>query len=149
MKLFRKIIALILILSLTLVGNQYDTNADTAQGFNVYYLSVGKADCILLQQGELYGLVDTGAKSNLSAVEDFLKRKGVKTLEFLIVTSLDADHCGNVFDLYVEFKAKSIVYRKLSDKAIKSLSGDYKGRYNNIVLTGGDNSNNNCYEAEY
>lgn len=141
--LFKKLFVSSLIITLAFQYHPQEAKAYTATGFNAYYISVGKADCILIQQGDLYGLIDTGNTTDLAVVENFLDRKWVTTLEFIIITHLDVDHCGNVTPLAIEYNAKSIVYRELSSTAQEKLtSGGYLSRYNEILgLSAAKNTN--------
>lgn len=139
---FKRLFVLSLIITLAFQNYPQQAKAYTATGFNAYYISVGKADCILIQQGDLYGLIDTGNTTDLTAVKNFLDRKGVTTLEFIIITHLDVDHCGNVKALATDYKAKSIVYRELTSNAQSKLTSGYLARYNEIIgLSASKNTN--------
>lgn len=67
------------------------------------------ADCILVQQGEVNLLIDTGEKQDAQKVASYLKAKDVSTIEFLILTHPDADHIGGAVDIIENFKVKNII----------------------------------------
>ena len=82
-----------------------------AQNFKIHFIDVGCADAALLQYGEgssaKYAMIDTGAgkyhvtkdktyaKKNAPAYE-YLKKMGVKHLEFVILTHPHQDHIGGL-----------------------------------------------------
>lgn len=83
----------------------------------IYLFQAGTADCILLRLNDGTSiLVDTGplyrdAEKSWSARKliPWLKRKGVGSLDWLILTHLDGDHSGGFADLAHALQLKNII----------------------------------------
>ncbi|MFZ2539981.1 MAG: MBL fold metallo-hydrolase [Oscillospiraceae bacterium] len=85
------------------------------------------ADCILIQQGKLNVLIDTGKKQDAQKVVNYLQEKDVSSIEYLILTHPDKDHIGSTLDILDNFEVKNIIQpyypknnedlKKLNDKA--------------------------------
>lgn len=58
------------------------------------FMSVGKADAILLYTKEKTVLIDTGYEESFFVVETVLRREGKKRIDYLILTHFDKDHIG-------------------------------------------------------
>ncbi|PRR81680.1 ComEC/Rec2 family competence protein [Clostridium vincentii] len=67
------------------------------------------ADCILVQQGEVNVVIDTGEKQDTQKILSYLKRKNVSSIEFLILTHPDKDHIGGAVEIIDNFEVKNIV----------------------------------------
>lgn len=67
------------------------------------------ADCILVQQGEVSVLIDTGEKQDAQKIVSYLKAKNITSIEYLILTHPDADHIGGALDIIDNFKVKNII----------------------------------------
>lgn len=67
--------------------------------FRMTVLNVGNADCVLLQNGDRYALVDAGENDDGKDIVTFLQRVGIKRLEYVIATHPDADHIGGMDDV--------------------------------------------------
>lgn len=79
--------------------------SDCADSFpaSVHVLDVGKADSILVESREKFLLVDGGTPDRGEDVVAYLKRRGVKRLDFVVNTHPDEDHIGglkNVIDSF-------------------------------------------------
>lgn len=80
-------------------GKESNTNTTvptTAQSdvLSINCLSVGKADAIIIQQGEHAVLIDAGESNDGSAVVSALKNQGISNLDAFIITHYDQDHVG-------------------------------------------------------
>lgn len=60
----------------------------------VTYLSVGKADCILIESDGMNIMIDTGFDETGNEVCDYLEKKGIEKLDYLILSHSDNDHIG-------------------------------------------------------
>ena len=60
----------------------------------VTFFSVGKADSILVRQGGSVMLIDTAASQDAPYVISELRKRGVESVDVLIVTHMDKDHVG-------------------------------------------------------
>lgn len=104
---------LLVVLMMVISAPEYKTSlkVSAAQNFKIHFIDVGCADGALLQYGEgssaKYAMIDTGAgkyhvtkdktyaKKNAPAYE-YLKKMGVKHLEFVILTHPHQDHIGGL-----------------------------------------------------
>lgn len=78
---------------------------------SVSYINIGQGDAILIKDhfNKANYLIDTGKESQFSALDTYLKAKGVKTIDILFITHYDNDHCGNIKKLKEKYKIDSIV----------------------------------------
>lgn len=84
------------------------------------------ADSILMQDGELNILIDTGQKEDAEDIVANLKSKNISEIQCLILTHYDKDHIGGAEAIMDNFKVKNIIrpyynkdekgYRNLIDK---------------------------------
>ena len=112
--------ALLLALSL-LAGCELLPGPETAQpppanSLAVSFIDVGQGDATLIQSGGKSYLVDGGKSEAGPEVVDFLRSRGVESLDGLVATHPDADHVGGLPDVLDAF-----------DVATVYLSGDTKG----------------------
>lgn len=113
-KRIKKIAASLLCIMLAVISAPVykdSQKVSAAQNFKIHFIDVGCADAALLQYGEgssaKYAMIDTGAgkyhvtkdktyaKKNAPAYE-YLKKMGVKHLEFVILTHPHQDHIGGL-----------------------------------------------------
>lgn len=64
--------------------------------FSVHVLDVGKADSIFVESRAGNMLVDGGTAANSGSVKAYLKKRGVRSLDFLVNTHPDSDHVGGL-----------------------------------------------------
>lgn len=103
---------------------------------HVTFIDVGQGDATLISNLNYKILIDTGSAYNYHKLKKTLYEEGVYTLDYLLISHNDEDHCGNVDNLLNDFKVKNIIYEK----------GDiaYKDLYFNCLDVGiFDNDNDN------
>jgi len=71
----------------------YDVPEGTLE---VHFLDVGQGDAALLCCGARTMLIDGGNPEDGAYVAGYLKNMGIKTLDVLVCTHPDADHCGGL-----------------------------------------------------
>lgn len=64
--------------------------------FRLTVMDVGNADCLLLQSGDRFALIDAGENDDGDSVVAFLNRAGITSLDYVIATHPDADHIGGM-----------------------------------------------------
>ncbi len=75
---------------------------------NVYFISTGNSDSILIADGGKFALIDGADNDDESMLVNYLSNHGVKDLEYLILTHPDADHCGGLDAVVRNFSIKNV-----------------------------------------
>ena len=81
-------IVILAILGLFLVG------CSEKEHLSVVAFKVGKADCMLVSQGNNHMLIDTGEEDDGQKIVDYLRQHNITKLDTLIITHFDKDHVG-------------------------------------------------------
>ncbi|HEX2729072.1 MAG TPA: ComEC/Rec2 family competence protein, partial [Rubrobacteraceae bacterium] len=91
---------------------------------SVSFIDVGQGDGVLVQAGDADYLIDAGRPEEGPNVVDFLRSRGVKELDGIVVSNPDADHIGGFLDVLNAFEVSNVY-----------LSGDDKGTltYNSFL----------------
>ena len=87
-----------------------------ARSFSVSFIDVGQGDGVLVQAGGTSHLIDAGRPEEGPEVVDFLRARGVRSLDGIVVSNPDADHIGGFLDVLDAFEVEAVY-----------LSGDDKG----------------------
>lgn len=150
MKLFQKVLAVVASLSIVLTGcaqntvvtqetvtataiesiviNEEESIPLTGQPestLEVHYIDVGQGDATLLMCDDESMLIDTGDASKGTYIQNYLQKRGITELKYLILTHPDTDHIGGAatvitkFDIenlfMSDFEKDNTVYRNLQD----------------------------------
>lgn len=67
---------------------------EAIDSLEVHYIDVGQGDATLIKCGEAAMLIDAGENDKGILVQNYISKQGVKSLDYLIVTHPDSDHCG-------------------------------------------------------
>ena len=149
------IIALITI-SFCFIGNLFNKDIDGENNppvlpadepsFAVYYLDVGQGDCIYIHFPDGKNmLIDTGEQNytNQNYLQDFFSQKGIKKIDYFLLTHTDFDHIGNahyfldnfeIGKVYLPYVNKYLIEyfpdfkdikQKIEEKQIESVISDY------------------------
>jgi competence protein ComEC len=91
---------------------------------SVSFIDVGQGDGVLVQAGGTNHLIDAGRPEEGPNVVDFLRSRGVRKLDAIVVSNPDADHIGGFLDVFDAFVVERVY-----------LSGDPKGSlaYNSFL----------------
>ena len=92
---------------------------------DVIAFDVGNADAFLIKTpGEKYIIIDTGKAGYKGSkpqseliIRKYLKDRGIKELELLILTHFDIDHAGGAENLTEKMKVQKILVNSISDSA--------------------------------
>ena len=85
---------------------------------NINFIDIGQGDACLIRGKQNNILIDTGGitfgkgDNGKSVLIPYLQKHGVKKLDFVFVSHLDADHCKNLSSLSKEVKIKNLFFRK-------------------------------------
>lgn len=95
----------------------------------VHFLDVGQADCILIESGGSFMLVDAGNNEDGELILQYLKDAGVKKLEYVIGTHPHEDHIGSLDTVIDNFDVSRVILPKIShttktyEDVLTSISG--------------------------
>jgi beta-lactamase superfamily II metal-dependent hydrolase len=77
-------------------------------------LDVGQEDSALVITGSNAMLIDAGDRGYGSGIVSYLKKQGVKKLDYLILTHPHADHIGGAAEVINAFEVEKIIMSKVS-----------------------------------
>ena len=98
----KKLFSLFLILSLLLCGcaeapqPTAATVPPSGDVLMVHFVDVGQADCILIECGSEFAIIDGGNKDDGQLVVSYLEQQGVQELSAVICTHAHEDHVGGL-----------------------------------------------------
>lgn len=128
----RSLLALLLLLLALLLSSCDLVSGDSLGGLSpppsgslsVSFIDVGQGDGVLVQAGGTNHLIDAGRPEEGPNVVDFLRGRGVRKLDGIVVSNPDADHIGGFLDVLDAFEVERVY-----------VSGDPKGTltYNSFL----------------
>ena len=74
---------------------------------NVYYLDVGQADSILIENDGLFMLIDAGNNADGEHLVNYFKSLGIDEFEHVVATHAHEDHIGGMDDIINNFKVNN------------------------------------------
>lgn len=75
----------------------------------VHFLDVGEGNATLIESDGKYMLVDGGDNKHSSYVVSYLKKHGVKTLDYIVVSHYDADHVSGIVGALHAFDVNTVL----------------------------------------
>jgi competence protein ComEC len=75
---------------------------------SVSFIDVGQGDGVLVQAGGESYLIDAGRPEEGPNVVDFLRSRGVESLDGIVVSNPDADHIGGFLDVFDAFPVETV-----------------------------------------
>lgn len=75
----------------------------------MHFIDVGQGDCTLMLSDGKSMLIDSGESHYSKDVIKYIKRKGVKTLDVIVITHPHTDHMGGMADILNSVGAKRII----------------------------------------
>ena len=101
-KLFLTYIIIIIIISIFIPS-------DKNNYLSIHTIDVGQGDSILIQTPNYKNiLIDGGDESSHNIVSSYLKKHGVKTIDYIIATHFDSDHIGGLDNIIDKFNVLNI-----------------------------------------
>ncbi|MCR5118774.1 MAG: MBL fold metallo-hydrolase [Lachnospiraceae bacterium] len=98
------ILAMVIVLLFVSCGS-----AEETAGFKAWFFNAGKADAILLDANGSYVLIDCGERNTGKELVKALKDKGIRKLDYLIITHFDKDHVGGAPDVLEEIEVGKVL----------------------------------------
>ncbi|RKZ29739.1 DNA internalization-related competence protein ComEC/Rec2 [bacterium] len=92
-------------ISLVLTVVRFAAETGFREEVKITFFDIGQGDCALVEfHGGREILIDGGMPGNaVFAVEPYLRARGLKKLDAVLLTHPDADHLGGIADLYGDF----------------------------------------------
>jgi competence protein ComEC len=97
-------------------GSLGEVSQPPSGSLSVSFIDVGQGDAVLVQAGGESYLIDAGRAEQGPNVVDFLRARGVDSLDGIVVSNPDADHIGGFLDVFYAFEVATVY-----------VSGDPKG----------------------
>lgn len=92
------------------IGTFTQAKAATAKAqIKIHYINVGQGDSELVQQGGKNMLIDTGTNASTKTLIAYLKKQGIKKIDYLVLTHPHEDHIGGA-DAVINTFAIGAVY---------------------------------------
>jgi competence protein ComEC len=79
-----------------------------SDSLSVSFIDVGQGDSVLVQAGGESYLIDAGRPEEGPNVVDFLRSRGVDSLDGIVVSNPDADHIGGFLDVFDAFPVETV-----------------------------------------
>ncbi len=103
--------------------NDFSAAADRSP-MSVHVLEVGKADSIFIECAGKYMLVDGGTTDRGEPIAEYLERRGVRKLDYVVNTHPDEDHIGGLSEIISRFPIGRYLAPEIPEPLIPS-SGEY------------------------
>ena len=114
MKLIRKLVSLLLIIAvfsscLTVISVDAKASDIPKSILEVHFIDVGQGDCTLIKCGTQTMLIDAGDNNQGTKIQLYLKKQGIKKIDYFVITHPDADHCGGADVILYKFDCQTII----------------------------------------
>lgn len=83
-------------------------------------------------------LIDTGDIEANNSITDYLKKRGIRKLDYVFITHSDSDHIGGLEDIMKNIKVDNLVTNIYEQKSIFNKYRNYNKRLNIFYLKQGD-----------
>ncbi len=136
-KLITVILYLLLLIGCTLFLKGQNTERVIEDDvLELHFLSLKKADCILIRTGKKAMLIDAGWKDTKRQVTDYLKKQGIKRLDYVVATHGDEDHVGGMEEVLRKFQVETLFIspKNESNKDYQAMIGRAKKRQTKIIV---------------
>ena len=104
------------LIAISLCGNSVEAKTQTKtvnksmDEMEVHFIDVGQGDATLIKCGDGAMLIDAGENDKGTLVQNYIRKQGVKTLDYLIITHADSDHCGGADVIITKYDIDTIIY---------------------------------------
>lgn len=80
----------------------------------IHFIDVGQGDCSLIKWEDSAMLIDCGERDQADKVLKYLKKQGVKKLDYIIATHPHSDHIGAMAEIISNVEAGKVIAPKVS-----------------------------------
>jgi len=132
-KTIRNYLSLLIILFVLAITNISSFNVSK----EIYFFSLYNGEAILLTDSfnQANCLIDTGDGKN-NEVSNYLKRRGIKKLDYLILTHNHLDHNGEAQEIINNFKVRNVVVSIYDESHFAYLNNTIKVQANDVLEKG-------------
>lgn len=103
-----KIISIILIIYIIF----YFLNILIPQNLKIYFIDVGQGDSTLIITPSNEKILIDGGEGNTSVLLDYLLDRRIKTIDYIMISHFDSDHCNGLINVIEELDVKNIIISK-------------------------------------
>lgn len=94
----------------------FATQKSVAEGeAQVHFIDVGQGDCTLIISGEDSLLIDTGEKENAEKICQYMKKHGVDSLDYMLLTHAHSDHMGGASEIIKSIDVENVILPRMTD----------------------------------
>lgn len=81
----------------------------------IHFIDVGQGDCSLIMWEGASILIDCGEREQADTVLKYLKKQGVKKLDYIIATHPHSDHIGGMGDIISSVEVEKVIAPRVSE----------------------------------
>ncbi len=119
---------------------EVDTDNAELEELQVHFIDVGQGDCTLITCDGKSMLIDAGDNNKGTAVQLYLQKRGIGSLDYVIGTHPDADHIGGMDVVMTKFDCEQIMLPDVSNDTTTYRdvidTMDYRGYKNTLPVVG-------------
>ena len=95
-----------------------------SEELQIYFFNVGQADCILVRNNGKNMLIDAGDNEDGPLLVKYIKRLGIRKIDYLIGTHVHEDHIGGMDNIIREFDIGEIYIPYTTNKSKRKFYED-------------------------
>ena len=95
-----------------------------SEELQIYFFNVGQADCILVRSNGKNMLIDAGDNEDGPLLVKYIKRLGIRKIDYLIGTHVHEDHIGGMDNIIREFDIGEIYIPYATNKSKRKFYED-------------------------
>jgi len=81
----------------------------------ILVFGIGRSDAILITTENHAMLIDTGSREHGPLIVEYLQRKDIDKIDYLIITHFDSDHVGGAYILISEIDVINVIVRIMTE----------------------------------
>lgn len=137
------LLAVFAVFGVVLLGLSVTSSAADVEKTEVHFIDVGQGDATLIINGDHAMLIDAGDDTKGTAIQNYLQKRNIQKLDYLVLTHPDADHIGGAPVIITKFDIDTVfvsnyekdnkTYRKLiqalDNKNLKGITPEVNAQY--------------------